>query len=85
VEHYTRAIGYDSTEPIYPLNRAACLLKLKRYVEGERDCSSALMLDETNYKAHFRRGVCRAGLGRKEDAKEGKSHGTRTLLPFEIA
>jgi len=43
------------------------------------------MLDETNYKAHFRRGVCRAGLGRKEDAKEGKSHGTRTLLPFEIA
>lgn len=74
IENYTRAIGYDSTEPIYPLNRAACLLKLKRYAEGERDCSAALMLDETNYKAHFRRGVCRAGLGKKEEAKEGESN-----------
>lgn len=43
-EQYTRAIGYDATEPIYPLNRAACLVKLKRYSEAERDCTGKFAL-----------------------------------------
>ncbi|KDN38149.1 TPR-like protein, partial [Tilletiaria anomala UBC 951] len=61
-EHYTRAIGYDATEAIFPLNRAACLLKLKKFAEAERDCSAALALDPHNHKAYFRRGVSRAAL-----------------------
>ncbi|KAN0061970.1 hypothetical protein ACQY0O_005965 [Thecaphora frezii] len=69
-DQYTRAIGYDSAEPIYPLNRAACLLKLKRFTEAERDCTAAILLDATNHKAYFRRGVSRAGLGKTDEAKE---------------
>lgn len=72
-EYYTRAIGYDATEPIYPLNRAACLLKLKRFPEAERDCTTALLLDPGNHKAFFRRGVSRAGMGHIDEAKQGES------------
>ncbi len=68
-EHYTRAIGYDATEAIFPLNRAACLLKLKRFAEAERDCSAALLLDPLNHKAYFRRGVSRAALLKVQAAK----------------
>ncbi|CAO1624016.1 unnamed protein product [Jaminaea pallidilutea] len=70
IGHYTRAIGYDSTEFIFPLNRAACLLKLKRYTEAEKDCTKAIELSPNNHKAYFRRGVSRAKLGRLEAAKE---------------
>lgn len=70
IGHYTRAIGYDSTEFIFPLNRAACLLKLKRYTEAEKDCTKAIELSPNNHKAFFRRGVSRAKLGRLEAAKE---------------
>ncbi|PWN49772.1 hypothetical protein IE53DRAFT_362895 [Violaceomyces palustris] len=69
-EHYTRAIGYDATEPIYPLNRAACLLKLKRFSEAEKDCTAALLLDPGNHKAFFRRGVSKAGMGKVDEARE---------------
>jgi tetratricopeptide (TPR) repeat protein len=66
---YTRAIGYDAEDPIYPLNRAACRIKLKCFSSAETDCSSALSMDPSNYKAFFRRGVSKVGQGRYEQAK----------------
>jgi tetratricopeptide (TPR) repeat protein len=60
---YTKAIGYDDDEAVFPLNRAACLVKLSRFTEAEADCTRALELDCSNHKAFFRRGVSRAGLG----------------------
>ncbi|KAL9936719.1 hypothetical protein V8E36_004787 [Tilletia maclaganii] len=70
VDHYTRAIGYDVTEPIYPLNRAACLLKLRLFEDAERDCTAAIRLDPGNHKAYFRRGASRAGLGKVVQARQ---------------
>ncbi|KAE8233689.1 hypothetical protein CF326_g1272 [Tilletia indica] len=70
VDHYTRAIGYDMTEPIYPLNRAASLLKLRLFEDAERDCSAAIRLDPANHKAYFRRGASRAGLGKVTQARQ---------------
>ncbi|CAD6884294.1 unnamed protein product [Tilletia laevis] len=70
VDHYTRAIGYDMTEPIYPLNRAASLLKLRLFEDAERDCSAAIRLDGANHKAYFRRGASRAGLGKVALARQ---------------
>lgn len=66
---YTRAIKYDAEDPIYPLNRAACRIKLKCFSSAETDCSSALSMDPSNYKAFFRRGVSKVGQGRYEQAK----------------
>lgn len=65
---YTKAIGYDDDEAVFPLNRAACLVKLSRFKEAEADCTRALELDCSNHKAFFRRGVSRAGLGDVEGA-----------------
>lgn len=66
---YTRAIGYDNSKPVFPLNRAACYLKLKRFAEAERDCTTALSLSPSNHKAYFRRGVSRAAQGKHSAAK----------------
>lgn len=66
--HYTKAICYDDQEAVYPLNRAACYIKLKRYAEAEEDCDTAIKLDCTNHKAWFRRGASRAGMGDTEAA-----------------
>lgn len=71
-EHYTRSIGYDPKEPIYPLNRAACLIKLKEWEQAERDCTAALVMQPDNHKAYFRRGVSKAGRGLKEEAAKGE-------------
>lgn len=62
-EHYTKAMGYDSDEAVYPLNRAACMVKLARFFEADLDCSKAIALDASNHKAWFRRGVSKAGMG----------------------
>ncbi|KAK0546763.1 RNA polymerase II-associated protein 3 [Tilletia horrida] len=70
VDHYTRAMGFDRTEPIYPLNRAACLLKLRRFGDAERDCSAAIRLDPVNHKAYFRRGASWAGMGKVSLARQ---------------
>ncbi|KAK0536779.1 hypothetical protein OC835_001916 [Tilletia horrida] len=70
VDHYTRAIGYDMTEPIYPLNRAACLLKLRLFEDAEKDCTAAIRLDPDNHKAYFRRGASRAGMGKISLARQ---------------
>ena len=49
---------------------AAC-----RYAAAEKDCSVALALDGSYVKAYLRRGVTRACLGRREEAREGELGG----------
>lgn len=68
IEHYTRSIAYDETNPVYPSNRAMAYLKLGQYEEAEEDCSRALRLDSCNAKALLRRGAARAALGSYEEA-----------------
>lgn len=66
---YTRAIGYNFTEPVFSLNRAACQLKLDRLSAAERDCSAVIAFDDTKGKVLYRRGVSRARKGKLADAK----------------
>lgn len=48
--------------------------KAVRFAEAERDASKSLaLLPSGNPKALFRRGVARKGLGRLDDAKQGRS------------
>ncbi|QRV92323.1 RNA polymerase II-associated protein 3 [Ceratobasidium sp. AG-Ba] len=69
IGHYTAAIIADSTDPTFPLNRAAAYLKLNKNEDAERDCSTVLKLQPTNVKALFRRAQARVVLGKFADAR----------------
>ncbi|KAG8686964.1 hypothetical protein FRC09_013818, partial [Ceratobasidium sp. 395] len=69
IGHYTAAILADSSDPTFPLNRAAAYLKLNKNQGAERDCSTVLKLQPTNVKAMFRRAQARIGLGNFSDAR----------------
>ncbi|KAJ3575668.1 hypothetical protein NP233_g949 [Leucocoprinus birnbaumii] len=69
VGHYTAAILADRGDVTFPLNRAAAYLKLGKYEDAERDCSTVLNLSSKNVKAFFRRGQARSGLGHLVDAQ----------------
>ncbi|KZT51512.1 hypothetical protein CALCODRAFT_521312 [Calocera cornea HHB12733] len=66
IGHYTRAIvlSQSSSTPIDPtfyLNRAAAYLKLNKFEDATRDCTSALGLKNGDVKALFRRAQARLG------------------------
>ncbi|QRV77502.1 RNA polymerase II-associated protein 3 [Ceratobasidium sp. AG-Ba] len=69
IGHYTAAIIADSTDPTFPLNRAAAYLKLNKNQDAERDCSTVLKLQPNNVKALFRRAQARVVLGKFADAR----------------
>eukprot|EP00929_Paragymnodinium_shiwhaense_P109610 TRINITY_DN76085_c0_g1_i1.p1 TRINITY_DN76085_c0_g1~~TRINITY_DN76085_c0_g1_i1.p1 ORF type:complete len:566 (+),score=194.78 TRINITY_DN76085_c0_g1_i1:157-1854(+) len=49
------------------LNRAACQLKLKDYIEAKKSCNTVLKDDSQNVKALFRRAQCELGLKNYQD------------------
>ncbi|KAH8077044.1 hypothetical protein BXZ70DRAFT_1013068 [Cristinia sonorae] len=68
IGHYTSAVLADPSNPIYPLNRAAAYLKLGKYQDAERDCTTVIRLDARNPKAWYRRAQARQGLDLWDDA-----------------
>ena len=64
VECYTRAMKYDSTNAVYPANRAMCLLKLEKYEDAEKDCTTAVRIDPKYTKAFYRRATARKQQGK---------------------
>ncbi|KAF4617296.1 hypothetical protein D9613_005646 [Agrocybe pediades] len=86
IGHYTSAHIADPTDPTFPLNRAAAYLKLNKYQDAERDCTTVLRLTPggKNVKALFRRGQARMGLGRLEDAEKDFSDAL-TLEPANVS
>ncbi|KZP01308.1 TPR-like protein [Calocera viscosa TUFC12733] len=79
IGHYTRAIvvSQSSSIPIDPtfyLNRAAAYLKLNKFEDAVRDCTSALGLKRGDVKALFRRAQARIGAedeaGARRDLEE---------------
>lgn len=63
---YTAAHYADATEPTYPLNRAMAYIKLGKFTDAERDCTTALSLSPNNVKALYRRATARVGADRLE-------------------
>ncbi|CBQ71828.1 conserved hypothetical protein [Sporisorium reilianum SRZ2] len=63
---YTAAHYADPTEPTYALNRAMAYIKLGKYIDAERDCTTALSLSPNNVKALYRRATARVGADRLE-------------------
>ncbi|KAF5380284.1 hypothetical protein D9757_007976 [Collybiopsis confluens] len=71
IGHYTQAILQDSKDWTFPLNRAAAYLKLDKYEDAERDCTTVLTLNKSNVKALFRRAQARRGLSKLDEAQKG--------------
>ncbi|OCF59824.1 hypothetical protein L486_02497 [Kwoniella mangroviensis CBS 10435] len=70
IGHYTNAIIYNPTNPVNYSNRAQAFLKIDKYQDAERDCTTCLSLERNNIKALYRRGLARKGLGKLDEAIE---------------
>ncbi|WVQ74014.1 hypothetical protein IAR50_003595 [Cryptococcus sp. DSM 104548] len=72
IGHYTDAVIYNPQDPVAYCNRAQAYLKLDKFQDAERDCTSALNLPKGkgNIKALYRRGLARKGLQRNAEAIE---------------
>ncbi|WVQ64641.1 uncharacterized protein L199_002808 [Kwoniella botswanensis] len=70
IGHYTNAIIYNPTNPVNYSNRAQAFLKIDKYQDAERDCTTCLSLEQSNIKALYRRGLARKGLGKVDEAIE---------------
>ncbi|KAG6819671.1 hypothetical protein H0H93_009751 [Arthromyces matolae] len=77
IGHYTDAILSDRNDFTFPLNRAACYLKLGKNEDAERDCTTVLKLNPSNAKALFRRGQARLATGKLEDAVDDLTQGLK--------
>ena len=53
------------------LNSAMCHMKTENFREAINNCNKALIKDEKNVKALFRRGTAKAKMGEYEEAKDG--------------
>ncbi|KAK0201625.1 hypothetical protein DFS33DRAFT_1348839 [Desarmillaria ectypa] len=90
VGHYSSAIVKDRNDYTLPLNRAAAYLKLGKYDDAERDCSTVLSLNTSNAKALFRRSQARVGTGKLKEAEDdlraaAKLEPSNTSIAQEIA
>lgn len=70
IECYTRGMEHDQDSAVLPANRAMAYLKMKKYIEAERDCTTAIKLDVSYIKAWQRRATARVGLKQLELALE---------------
>ncbi|GAC96362.1 hypothetical protein PHSY_003942 [Pseudozyma hubeiensis SY62] len=70
VGHYTVAHYADPTDPTYPLNRAMAYIKLGKFVDAERDCTTALVLSPDNVKALYRKATAQVGADKLQPAIE---------------
>ncbi|WVQ93940.1 hypothetical protein IAU59_001018 [Kwoniella sp. CBS 9459] len=64
IGHYTNAVLYNPQDPTAYSNRAQAFLKLDKFNDAERDCSTVLSLEKgkNNVKALYRRSLARKGL-----------------------
>ncbi|CAH1402034.1 unnamed protein product [Nezara viridula] len=67
---YTRAIEYDSRNPVYYCNRAAAKSRMNDHYAAVRDCNVAIELDPKYSKAYGRLGLAYCGLERYVHAVE---------------
>ncbi|CAO1627294.1 unnamed protein product [Sympodiomycopsis kandeliae] len=62
------AKSLDRREPVYVLNRAACMVIMNAFPSAIKECNEAIALDPHNERAHFRRGVCRVANNDRDGA-----------------
>lgn len=69
LSHYSQAIMMQPTPVLY-CNRAACLLKMKKYDDAIEDCDQALALDKQQIKAYYRKSQALSKQGKLLEASK---------------
>ncbi|XP_046572454.1 RNA polymerase II-associated protein 3-like isoform X2 [Haliotis rubra] len=69
IEHYSRGLQLDPTNPFLPANRAMALIKQKKFAAAEVDATTAISLDPMYIKAYMRRASALVGLSKLEEAR----------------
>lgn len=73
IQCYTEAIELDSTNAVFPCNRAAAYGKIGEHQKAIEDCQKALSLDPNYGKAYGRMGLSYHNLNNFQKAKENYS------------
>eukprot|EP00106_Octopus_bimaculoides_P002900 XP_014770342.1 PREDICTED: RNA polymerase II-associated protein 3-like [Octopus bimaculoides] len=68
IDHYSRGLQCDPTNPLLAANRAMALLKQDKYAAAEEDCNTCLTLDPTYIKGYLRRATAKCGLLKYKEA-----------------
>ena len=68
VEGYTKAIGLDSSNPVYWSNRAFAHIRIEEYGAAIQDATRAIELDPKYAKAYYRRGDAQFALSHFKDS-----------------
>ncbi|KAL5786716.1 hypothetical protein ACOSQ2_009108 [Xanthoceras sorbifolium] len=76
IDCYSSSIALSPTAVAYA-NRAMAYLKIKRFQEGEDDCTEALNLDDRYIKAYSRRATARKELGKLKESIEDSEFALR--------
>ncbi|OQS04908.1 hypothetical protein THRCLA_20762 [Thraustotheca clavata] len=66
--YYSRSLAYDPKNAIVYANRALTHLRLKNFAKAEDDCTQAIALDASYFKAWSRRGMTRFRRGKYAEA-----------------
>lgn len=70
IDSYTKAISFDSTNPVYYSNRAAAYSKANLHDNAIGDCDKALAIDSNYSKAYGRKGLALSSQNRFNEAVE---------------
>lgn len=73
IQCYTQAIELDSSNAVFPCNRAAAYGKIGEHQKAIEDCQNALSLDPNYGKAYGRMGLSYHNLNNFQKAKESYS------------
>ncbi len=63
IEHYNKAIEYNSKEPLFYIRRGIVFGKMKQYTLATGDFDVAILLQPNNGEAHYYKGVLRYQAG----------------------
>lgn len=68
IDHYTKAIELDSTDPIFYSNRAHVEIQIELYGAAIQDATKSIELNPSYLKAYYRRAVAKSRLMKYKEA-----------------
>jgi STIP1 homology and U-box containing protein 1 len=80
IESYTEAIGFNSNEPTYFINRAMSYKELQNWENAYMDSTKAIELDDKRYKAFLINGISLIHLSVKDPTIERTEKGLLRII-----